>query len=385
MLGELSAARAPQTAAEELARELERRAAGYFRADGAVRLRRLWKSTRRNATLFGFEARVNGSSRRLVVKLPRGRNQAHGPRTGSRRALPDALRVLPVSSEDQRSDREHTTLAWLHEHFAGLGDPRFGAIRVLDYLPEQRALVMEHCPDRNLADLLSRRFGPLGRLAASVPGPALRNVGAWLRAFHELPAAAGSRERVSQRSEFLASIDRMLDYLREDAADAVRLEAVRAEIRARAREALPEQLPLVTAHGDFVPRNVLVAPGGRVTVFDTRAQWRAPRYEDLARFRVALSASDLQLATPDWLCDRELPARCAAELLAGYFADETPPLCAIRLFECQRLLALRVAATHQRRIATGARRGAKAIALGLRTRYVTRQLDSLLGEDRGGD
>lgn len=372
-------AAASTTAEGELLRHLERNAVGWFGGEGALRVQLVRSRRRRNATLHHFEVRLAGRRHPVLVKVPWGRSQARGPRRGSRRALPDALRMLPILSPEERGDLEHEALAWLHAHFADR-DERFGAIRVLDYLPGPRALVMEERPDRNLADLYARALGPRRAFGAPSLERVLRNAGAWLRVFHGLPPPAAPRDRVTRREDFLASLERMCDFLLEDASDGPWLERVRAAVRERALAALPEQLPLAMAHGDFVPRNVLVGADDRVTVFDTRAQWRAPPYEDLARFRIALSSGALPLAAPGVALDRSLPDRCGAQLLAGYFGNEEPPHEALRLFEVQRLLSIRVAATHQVRIARGARRLAKTIALGLRARSAGRALCERLPE-----
>lgn len=367
-----------EAAAEELGRHLERNAAAWFRGGGAARARRLRTQERRNATLFHFDVELAGSSHPVVVKVPRPERRE---RAGCR-ILPDALRLVPLPHPAQRDDLEHATLQRIQQNFAGR-DPRFGAIRVLDYVPARQALVMEACPDPNLALLYARRIGPLRRFGAVSLGPAPRHAGAWLRVYHGLPAPPGCRERSPLRSDFLASIDRMLDSLLEGPADSAFLNRLRAACHSRAHAVLPERLPLVPVHGDFVPRNVLVGPGGRVTVLDSRAQWLAPAYEDIARFRVALAASDLQMAGPAWAFDRDGVERTGMDFLRGYFAEEEPPLEAIRLFECQRLLAIWAAAGFQSRTAAGAQRWVKAILWRLRSRYVRGELRSILAAESG--
>ena len=366
------AAPAREATAGELLRHLERSAAAWFRCAGPARVRHLRTQRRRNAKLFHFDVQLADASHPVVVKVPRlGQRERAG-----RRVLPDALRVVPVPDAAERGELEHATLARIHQNFAGR-DPRFGAIRILDYLPASGALVMEACPDRNLAELYARRVGPLRRFGPASLGPAPGHAGAWLRVYHGLPAPPGSRERSPLRSDFVASLDRMLDYLLEGPADAALLKGLRATLHARTHALLPERLPLVPVHGDFVPRNVLVGPTGRVTVLDTRAQWLAPAYEDIARFRVALAASDLQMAGPRTF-DRGAVERAGADFLRGYFAEEKPPLGAIRLFECQRLLAIWVAAAFQHRSARGRRRLGKALLLRLRSRHLRDELSARL-------
>jgi aminoglycoside phosphotransferase (APT) family kinase protein len=250
---------------------------------------------------------------------------------------------------------------------------------VLDYLPDAQALFMICCPDPNLDDLFVRRSRlHLHRRSPSIEG-AIRNAGAWLRRYHELPKLPETADRATLRSEFLACIDRFAAYLQEALGERAFFERARDTIHRAAAASLPERLPLATNHGDFVPRNVLVGGGGRVTVFDTRAQWRAPVYEDVARFLVALSSSELQMMGQGWMYGRAELARYESEFLQGYFDRDPVPLPAVRLFECQRLLAIWVASAYQRANAGGLRKVRKACVLGLRGRHIHGRIESILG------
>jgi len=186
-------------------------------------------------------------------------------------------------------------------------------------------------------------------------------------------------DRATLRADFVASIDRFATYLAEAVGDRTFFERARDTVVRAAGTSLPERLPLATNHGDFVPRNILVGESDRVTVFDTRAQWRAPIYEDVARFLVALSASELQMLGQGWLYDRAELARYESEFLRGYFDPDAVPLRAVRLFECQRLLAIWVASAYQRAITGGLRKVRKSWVLGLRGRHLRRRIDSILG------
>jgi hypothetical protein len=358
---------------------LEAHVSGWFGGSGAVRVRHVRTQVRRNATLYYFDAQVGDSSQAIVVKLPFGRRQRGSGARAARKILPDELRILPISTSDVRGSLEHATLDRIHSRFAEDGDERFGAIRVLDYLPDAQALFMVCCPDPNLDDLFVRRSRlHLQRRSPRIEG-AIRNAGAWLRRYHELPALPETADRAPLRADFLARIDRFATYLRETVGKSAFFERLHDTIHRAAGSSLPERLPLATNHGDFVPRNILVGEGDRVTVFDTRAQWRAPVYEDVARFLVALSASELQMMGQGFMYGRAELAGYESEFLQGYFDRGAVPLRAVRLFECQRLLAMWVASAYQRATSGGLRRARKACVLGLRGRHLHGRIDSILG------
>jgi hypothetical protein len=375
-----AAGRSPSDALlKSLTEHLETHASEWFESSGAARVRYLRTQVRRNATLYYFEAQAEGSSHAIVVKVPFGRRHSGSGARNAQKTLPDELRILPISTSEVRGPLEHATLSTIHRRFSTDPDQRFGAIRVLDYLPEAHALVMVYCPDQNLDDLFVRRSRLYRHLGSPRIDDPIRNAGAWLRRYHEFPPLAETADRAPLRADFIASIDRLTTYLLETIGESAFIERTRDTIHRAAGTALPERLPLATNHGDFVPRNILVGDGGQVTVFDTRAQWRAPVYEDIARFLVALSASELQMMGLGWMYSSSELAGYESQFLRGYFDQDEVPLRAVRLFECQRLLAIWVASAYQSSLAGGLRRVRKKGVLGLRGHHLQRRIHSILG------
>jgi aminoglycoside phosphotransferase (APT) family kinase protein len=364
---------------ESLAQYLGSYAPAWFDIPGASRVRYLRTQVRRNATLYYFDAQSEGESHSIVVKVPFGRRHSGKGARNAQKTLPDELRILPISTSGLRGPLEYATLSRIDQTFGSGQDKRFGAIRILDYLPEAEALVMGYCPDQNLDDLFVRRSRLYRYKGAQRIEEPVRNAGAWLRRYHELPALPETVDRAPLRADFLASIDRFTGYLLETGGESTLVEHTRETILRAAATSLPERLPLVTNHGDFVPRNILVGDGGRVTVFDTRAQWRAPVYEDIVRFLVALSASELQMLGLGWMYSGSELADYESAFLQGYFGADEIPLLAIRLFECQRLLAIWVASAYQSAIAGGLRGIRKTLVLGLRRRHLRKRIQSILG------
>jgi hypothetical protein len=377
----LKAAGMPQSNAllKSLTQHLDTRASEWFQSAGASRVRHLRTQVRRNATLYYFEAQADGPHHAIVVKVPFGRRHSGSGARNAQKTLPDELRILPISTSEVRGTLEHATLSSIYQRFGTDPDARFGAIRVLDYLPEAQALIMQWCPDQNLDDLFVRRSRLYRHLGSPRLDATIRNAGAWLRCYHELPPLPETADRTPLRTDFLASIDRLATYLLETSGESAFVEHARDTIHRAAGSSLPERLPLVTNHGDFVPRNILAGDGGRVTVFDTRAQWRAPVYEDIARFLVALSASELQMMGRGWMYSSSELADYESEFLRGYFDQDETPLRAIRLFECQRLLAIWVASAYQNSVTRGLRRIRKTRVINFRRRHLQRRIHSILG------
>jgi aminoglycoside phosphotransferase (APT) family kinase protein len=377
-----AATQSPDAVAGALADHLRAHGGRYLETKGevGVRLRRALR--RSNATLYHFDLKVGDLVRGVVVKVAQGRRQ-HDP-GGMGAALPDRLRQFPATSSPlERHRLEAATLARIEQHFSKQGDPRFGTIRLLDEIPELLAIVMEESADVGLDERLrgARRLhsgdGARGLDAA------FQNAGAWLREYHGLHPLPATATRDAQRSDFHASVERHADYLTGAAARSRFDPRLRDAIHRAAEAALPRELPLAVIHADFVPRNVLVAPDRRVTVFDTRARWRAPAFEDLARLLVALRASRSQAWSRGVLYDGRMLDGFERALLAGYYDGAPIPLQAIRLFEVQRLLGLWVGAVHQLEAAAGRRRLPKRASLELWAGFFRRRIATLLGEAPG--
>jgi Ser/Thr protein kinase RdoA (MazF antagonist) len=137
-------------------------------------------------------------------------------------------------------------------------------------------------------------------------------------------------------------------------------------------------LPLGLTHRDFAPHNVLVSPEGRVTVFDTDAQWHAPVYADLAHFLVALKLSSPQICSAGSYLDARTLANYEKEFLRGYFGDTPPPTDAIRLFECVWVLEWWVSLAHYRHSAKGVRRALRWCQLHFCSRYLMRYVRNIV-------
>lgn len=289
------------------------------------------------SVLYRYELHGNGARHPVLVKVPLLRRESGDTARANGRAV-ERPRLVSLTPAGEKVRLEYLALAEIQQYFYALGDPRFGAIRVHDYLPEHHALVMQESSDTSMTSLLSREHSlRLGR-----PEPRLdrvfRHSGAWLRAYHELPKARDVETRHATRGEFIAAVEAYTGFLANTTGASSRFERMARQVRQLAEAVLPDMLPMGLAHGDYTTRNILVGEGDRVTVIDTLAKWRAPIYEDIAYFLVQFKTNKLQSLTQGLAFGRERLARYEAAFLDGYFGGEPVPHEAIQLFELLLLL-----------------------------------------------
>lgn len=311
---------------------------------------------RRFSTLFDFEI----AARPIVVKAPSGRRHEALARGEDVEALPESLRITPRIAPEQKGLREYRALFAIEQLFQALSDRRFGAVHVLDFLPEFAALCMERITAESLERRLNSARWLSGPDACAIALRGVRNVGTWLRIFHGSPPLEHTRTRSERRSELVDSLLHFIAYLEPRGAARDLVRALREQIPAAASARLPEQLPLGLSHGDFAPRNLFCDAEGRVTALDTQAGWRAPIYADLAHFLVAVEATPLRLFGGVRIPISAFERSLRSELLCGYFGAEPPPRAALAFFELQEWLARWAALVHHAEVAQGMRRVAKS-------------------------
>jgi hypothetical protein len=319
-------------AAAALAAHVRLRAAHYF--DGAepasVEVHALGTRTRPTSTLHRFGVRVDGRDHGVLVKAC---GRADGGRAGEGRPGATQPRVAPLRDARSSLRLEHDALSRIHDHVRRLGDPRFGAVRVLDWLPDAPAIVMDLRDEPSLRALW---------LGADARGPAdlaaaFRNAGAWLRAYHALPTDAVPRTVQATRAEFTDFVRALCAFLAGRGGGERSLAAVAEAANGAARRHLPDALPTGLEHGDFAMRNVLVGHGARVTVIDTRTMYRTSIYRDVGYFLADLRCSLAPALARGAVGRAARYAECRRAFLAGYFGGAVPGV-AVHLFELQLLL-----------------------------------------------
>lgn len=219
--------------------------------------------------------------------------------------------------------------------FAGLGmvagadgDPWL-QVRPLALLDRHATVVMDHVTGPTLRHAQSA--------AARIRSPSVPRVadscwaaaGAWLRRYHgERPDGVVPTTRTPRRSDVLSLYARLADHLVSSGGDARALDRIAATAAELAERHLPADLPLVTGHGDFAPRNVLVGATGRIAVIDPLPRWQVPPYEDVGRFLVNMRCPGPQVASGGLALRPAQLQRYEDRFLAGYYgsAELTPGL-----------------------------------------------------------
>lgn len=216
--------------------------------------------------------------------------------------------------------------------FAGLGmgdgdDGRWASVRPLAVLPEHAAVMMDHVAGRTLRTALLNEARGRVRRNRSVDDSSWIAVGAWLRHYHgRRPAGATPATRTADRAAVLPLYGRLADYLGDRGGRKIALDRIATAAVELAERHLPVELPMVTGHGDFAPRNVLVDPDGRIAVIDPLPRWRVPAYEDLCRFVVNTRCVGLQVASRGVAFGKAQLQRYEDLFLHGYYGAEPVPL-----------------------------------------------------------
>jgi hypothetical protein len=285
---------------------------------------------RTNSAVYRFQ--ITGSAARHVVfvKLP-------GLRGGDHRD--ERPYFIPETDPLIKFRVQHAAMVALYGRFGNHTDPRFGAIRPLDILPDHAAFVMEGVVGDTIRQLLpksSRLRSPFG-----VGGnrDVFEKTGAWLRAFHEMPMDTKLAVIHPGCTEFVDLMGELTDFLGQALKDERFFRSIAERAEVAALDTLQGSLPLGTRFGDFGLTNVLVSPGdGRITGFDTLAIWSAPIYEDIGYFLTGLKTYRAQVLSLGLGFGANRIAALESAFLKGYFHADPVPLREIRLYEVLRLL-----------------------------------------------
>jgi hypothetical protein len=316
---------------------LRQHAARYFTElnDAEVDVKLLGEQKRLHSRIYQFELGARNQVRVLRVKVPLHHNGVKS-RTTNGQQLGHRPHRFPPTDLETKFEFEHAALSAIHNYFESLHDPRFGTIRIVDSLPNLRAIVMEEAGNRSLRQLFAKenRFQLLFTSAGS--DVAFSNAGAWLRAYHSLPSQAEARH--TQRADFIDLVVKFTDYLRSKLGTAPFFQNIASATSAVALDVLPESLAVGLSHGDYAMRNILVGPRGRVTVLDALARWRTAIFDDIGYFLTHLKMIGPQVISQGLVFEPNLIARCEHKFLVGYFDHDPVPIRVIRLYEILGLL-----------------------------------------------
>ncbi len=315
---------------EAIRNALRERASEYFPElrESSTNIKSLRTTERVFSSLYEFEIAADKARRRVVVKvtaMPEDVTQSGFPLS-----IPEKYRPTP-----DPKGYEYAAMCAIERHVTGLGDSRFGAVRVLDQWFDGWAIVMEHMPHASLATRL--RKCRRGRIASPDLAPAFHNAGAWLAEFHRMQPPAHTANAVMTRDSFVDEIRTICELIGSISKHAARFGNINSNVAEKARSILPAELPVGVAHDDYAPRNVLVGPRDKVFVIDTLAERRAAIYNDIAHFLVSVKTNKLQLLSRGLAFANKRIDEYEKAFLCGYFGDEIPHE-AVRLFELKAML-----------------------------------------------
>jgi hypothetical protein len=336
------------------------------------------RSRRKVSVISRVQVTAGGSEHYLVAKQYRDWRCQVSP-NAQRKEL-SRPRLFPLCDVQDKAPFEYAALSAIHQHFHGLADPRFGAVRPLAVVPQDRTIVMEDARSTNLARLLERCHRFAFRDKPRRIQKAIRNAGAWLRRYHGLSPLSHTQIRHADREEFLDSVERIGSFLIGAVGYDELLRAAIGQVAVVAHAELPAQLPLGLSHTDFAPRNVLVDATGSIAVIDTLGRWQAPIYEDAGYFLMALRTGGLQMYLQGWWLSERLLNEFEQAFLEGYFGDALPSRQAVRLFEVQSLLYRWVSISHGAHESMGIRRLGKRCRLTATNRFLANELKRLMRE-----
>ncbi|MBK5277847.1 MAG: hypothetical protein JJE09_03180 [Bacteroidia bacterium] len=294
----------------------------------------LSKQERPSAMLYRFKVGSETQIRSVFVKVPL-RLSGNSPK---KRSTFEKPQLFPKTESRDMHWLHYTALKTIYNYFTSLDKEQLGAIRVLDYLPQYHAIFTEESSDPKLRNLFfgeNRLLFPFGQARLS---PAYQNVGVWLRLYHAMPKEQDVKVRSQHRNDYIEVITTITDFLTKMLGSESFFKETASILIDKARETLPDSLPLGLGHGDYAMRNILVGPNFRVTTLDTFAKWRMPIYEDIGYFLNDLKMSSLQVMSHGLAFNLNQLATYEQAFLKGYFGQESIPYPAIRLYEALALL-----------------------------------------------
>ena len=195
------------------------------------------------------------------ANFPTGRPDRATLALVSRTGLPVVAKLYPAGG----GEITHANMQELWRSSFGERRRPPGLPRPIEYLPDVGVLLMERLPGRPLVEL--------GATDGDIVDDALRLVAA----LHGCEAQPSKRRNVHR---IVRSVRRKADAV---ALVAPRFGASFIEVSEALDAGAPEDPELVPCHGDFTPRNVLVAAGG-VALIDWDRLQRADPARDLAYF-----------------------------------------------------------------------------------------------------
>ncbi|MEE9398185.1 MAG: hypothetical protein V3V31_14355 [Methylococcales bacterium] len=318
---------------------LRKNANRYFDdiSENSVSVYLVHRAERHNSQLYEFRLTDRDTSHSVFVKVPFA-SASVDPGEVTTYSNWDRPRLFPKTDPHLKGLFEYRSLQAIHDHFAQLGDPRFGTIRVLDLLENPYTIIMEKGRDPGFRNFFRKAHRLRPGLLSDRLLNGCRNSGAWLNEFRNLSPPEHCETRHSKAEEVQSILEALIVFALKSGGRRWFSHQFQQRLLVAAESFLPSNLILGMTHTDFAPRNILLGHNGRITVFDSIGHWRAPIYEDLAYFLIRLKVSMPQMMSQGRLFEAATLIKLEKEFLGGYFGHRPIPMAQIRLYECILLL-----------------------------------------------
>jgi tRNA A-37 threonylcarbamoyl transferase component Bud32 len=344
--------------------------ARYYPEMSAARVTCTRVDVRPRATLYYFDVMDAASRQALIVKVA---TSAQSYPVDERRP-----QVTPVPSPAVRHHREYASMTTLESSISVAQPVGIGAVRVLEHLPDQLAIVMEQVPGRDLGAVLGE--------PSDVESPAriadlIATSGRWLHQFHHMTIDHAFDHLHSSVDDFLASVREQTNFLGRELNRASYFDSIVGAVEDGVAAASSLRLPMGLRHGDYKPENIMIRSDGSVVGIDSVPAFRSVVYEDLAKFtvRLGLFASPLMRQHTMARSLRPYAAAYRDGFLSGYFGAERPHHPEVELYEVLQLLqAWSKRLVQQQLPRSGRSRLRRSTALVLAARYFEPTLSKAL-------
>ena len=118
----------------------------------------------------------------------------------------------------------------MREYFEALRDPRFGVVRILGYVPEHNAIVMNEVDEPQVAFLMKRVCRLRRPVSLAKLVEVFQHTGAWLRIYHGLPPLGHTKRRQSTRREFVERTAAFTEFIAAEDASVRFLQTLSTEL-----------------------------------------------------------------------------------------------------------------------------------------------------------
>jgi hypothetical protein len=247
-------------------------------------------------------------------------------------------RISSKTDPDLKVQYQYEALTAIHNHFSSLKDPRFGTVRVLDFILRQKAIIMEEVQGLTLKQLIFKTSRLQPTPVRAVIDSAFQHTGAWLREYHMSTKQNYTKGVLSYRDEYIRNLYKFTDFLSERLSEKPYFKKLTTFVVRLSLNTLPEKFPLGLRHGDFALRNIIVGPENRVTGIDTLSKENTAIYEDIAYFLVSLQIIKIQVFSIGIAINPKKLRVYKKQFLKGYFGLDPIPRIEIYLFEILVLL-----------------------------------------------